>query len=436
MQPEWPISMMTRSVARSVHPARRRGAWMLAIGTLLLAAAGPASADDASGAAVAPLRLCADPTNPPFSSQNMSAPGMYLELGAAIGHALQRPVVPVWEMTYYGKHAPRETLLAGSCDMSIGLLVGFMGKRLIFSHSFLNMGFALVTPPGLPPRLAALRGKRVAVQLGSPPQNLLAEHDEITPATFLDPESAVQALADGQVDAAFVWGPSAGYLNHTKLHDRFVLTPVTGPGMQWDVAIGFSAKQAVLRDQVDRALAGLGGTVAGLAAKYGFPVQPPSPLSWAVTAPLISHAAFAPPVYDPAARDGAKNVVLTERPVLRVTAVVDTTDDQKDAADRVAASRGAADRAFKPAATPTAVADGRTLFNGTCNHCHGPDAEQSVRKIDLRLLRHRYGGAMDEVFHYTVTHGREAKGMPNWSGVFTEEDFSKILAFLHGVQTN
>jgi len=41
---------------------------------------------------------------------------------------------------------------------------------------------------------------------------------------------------------------------------------------------------------------------------------------------------------------------------------------------------------------------------------------------------------MDQVFHFTVTHGREAKGMPNWSGVFTEDDFAKMLAFLHTVQ--
>jgi mono/diheme cytochrome c family protein len=41
---------------------------------------------------------------------------------------------------------------------------------------------------------------------------------------------------------------------------------------------------------------------------------------------------------------------------------------------------------------------------------------------------------MDEVFHTTVTHGRPDKGMPNWTGVFSEEDFSKILIFLHSVQ--
>jgi len=93
-------------------------------------------------------------------------------------------------------------------------------------------------------------------------------------------------------------------------------------------------------------------------------------------------------------------------------------------------------RAVSPGspANEAAVKEGKEIFNGTCAHCHGPDAVQSERRINLRLLRHRYAERMDEVFHVTVTHGRPDKGMPNWSEVFTEDDFQKILAFLHTVQ--
>ena len=95
----------------------------------------------------------------------------------------------------------------------------------------------------------------------------------------------------------------------------------------------------------------------------------------------------------------------------------------------------AAAKPTSAAPDPAKVAAGREVFNGTCAHCHGPDAAQSERRINLRLLQHRYGEKMDEVFHYTVTHGRIEKGMPNWSGVFTEDDFANILSFLHTVQT-
>jgi ABC-type amino acid transport substrate-binding protein/cytochrome c5 len=381
-----------------------------------------------------PLRVCADPTNPPFSSNNPAQPGLYVELGSAIAQKLGRAAEPVWEMTYYGKHAVRETLLAGKCDVQVGLPAdaNFMGGKLLLSHPFLSVGYALVSRADAPaPTLASLRGKRVAVQLSSGPQNLLAGHDDITMVTVLSPEEGMRALAGGQADAAFIWGPSAGYMNHAEMHDAWRITPVAGPGLQWKVAVGLARAQTGLRDQVNRALDGLGGTVASLARKYGFPEA--APVALAAAAP-VAEAAVAKVELASLTRLVYASSRGARLPIVRVATVDATTDDQQSNADYVAPSRSDADRNFRASAAPTAAAEGRTIFNGTCNHCHGPDAEQSVKKIDLRLLHHRYGGAMDQVFHYTVTHGRESKGMPNWSGVFTEDDFTKILAFLHTVQ--
>ena len=78
------------------------------------------------------LRLCADPANLPFSSADPKTPGLYVEIGEAIGRAMGRPVAPVWNLTYFGKRAVRTTLLAGKCDASIGLPQDkdFMGPRV------------------------------------------------------------------------------------------------------------------------------------------------------------------------------------------------------------------------------------------------------------------------------------------------------------------
>jgi polar amino acid transport system substrate-binding protein len=59
---------------------------------------------------------------------------------------------------------------------------------------------------------------------------------------------------------------------------------------------------------------------------------------------------------------------------------------------------------------------------------------QSERRINLRLPHHRYREDMQEVFHKTVTKERPAKGMLAWENVFTEDDFSKIYAFLSTIQ--
>jgi mono/diheme cytochrome c family protein len=98
------------------------------------------------------------------------------------------------------------------------------------------------------------------------------------------------------------------------------------------------------------------------------------------------------------------------------------------------ATAGQGGGAPPPAVDAAAAHDGADLFNSTCAHCHGPDAVQAERRINLRLLRHRYGDTMDQVFFTTVHNGRPDKGMPNWSGVFTDDQFKSILAFLHSVQ--
>ncbi len=78
---------------------------------------------------------------------------------------------------------------------------------------------------------------------------------------------------------------------------------------------------------------------------------------------------------------------------------------------------------------------GREVFNGTCAHCHGPDAVQAERHIDLRLLKHRYGDDMHDKFWTTVHQGRPAKGMPSWKDVFTDDQLNDVYAYLLTVQT-
>jgi mono/diheme cytochrome c family protein len=283
----------------------------------------------------------------------------------------------VWSLSIWGKRNLRETLLAGQCDIAVGLPddKDFMGLRIIFTRPILELGYALMVPKDLPVlHLDDLAGKRVAVQFASPPQSLLATRADITTVTVLSPEEAAGKLAAHAADAAFIWGPSAGYLNHATLGDAYRVIPVAGDGMQWRAAIGVSRKQPALRDAVDAALDKVLPAIPDMQARYAFPMG----------APLALAAAGEP--------------------------------------------------RFVLAADDAAVADGKEIFNGTCAHCHGPDAVQSERRINLRLLKHRYGETMDQVFQLTVTKGRPAKGMPAWEGIFSDDDFTKILAYLKTVQ--
>jgi polar amino acid transport system substrate-binding protein len=119
-----------------------------------------------------PLRACADPDNLPFSSSAGNPKGFYLELADHLAGALGRTPQPVWHLTYFGKRAVRNTLLAKECDMFIGLPADgdFMGKKVIMSKPFAVFRYVLVEPTKARVRsLDDLRGRRVAVQFSSPP---------------------------------------------------------------------------------------------------------------------------------------------------------------------------------------------------------------------------------------------------------------------------
>ncbi|MGX1167889.1 polar amino acid transport system substrate-binding protein [Bradyrhizobium sp. USDA 372] len=361
----------------------------------LIGPASPLQAEEAQ-----PFRLCADPTNLPFSSDSSSKPGFYVEIGQALAQALGRPIAYDWYKSYFGKRTVRVTLLGKQCDVMIGLprSEDFMGPAVIFSEAFAKEGYALVAAKGAAVGgIDGLKGKRVAVQFASTPQNLLASRDDIQKVTVLSPEEGMQALDQGKADVAFIWGPVAGWLNKTSYDGRYQIELTEGEGLSWDAAIGFAKTSTELRDRVNAVLPQLQGTIGELAAKYGLPSGAP-----------VRFGAV------PAVTTGTG----TGAGVVQVANVV-ATETKGDAA----------------AAGAEAVGAGKEIFNGTCAHCHGPDAIQSERKIDLRLLRHRYGDEMREKYWTTVHEGRPNKGMPAWKEVYTDDQFDSIYSFLLTVQT-
>lgn len=81
------------------------------------------------------------------------------------------------------------------------------------------------------------------------------------------------------------------------------------------------------------------------------------------------------------------------------------------------------------------VSAGRELFNGTCAHCHGPDAVQAEKRINLRLLKKRYGDDdMESTYWKTVHDGRPSKGMPASKEVYGDDELRNVLAYLQTLQ--
>ncbi|MFL5288337.1 MAG: substrate-binding periplasmic protein [Rhodopila sp.] len=269
----------------------------------------------------APLRLCADPDNLPYSSAGQQIPGLYIDLGQQLAQALGRRFQAVWVPTYYPKRQVRQKLLTGQCDGFLGLPddPGFMGPQLIFSQPIVRVGYALVAPLAMKlTSVQGLHGHRVAVQWGSP-QSLLATWKDVQTVTAMSPEAAMKDLANGKAEAAFIWGPSAGWQNGSALGNAYRVVSVDGDHMQWDAGIAFARDHAALRDDVNRALDRLAPAIKALSVRYGFTAQTP-----------------------------------------------------EQAGTEAASSKEPA--AAEPKASAADIIEGQQIFNTTCAHCHGHDA--------------------------------------------------------------
>lgn len=246
---------------------------------LALVAVALACATAALDAAPAVLRVCADPDNLPFSAAAGETRGLYVEVAEMAAARLGVRTEYEWWHTAYGQRAVRHTLLADRCDVFFGLPDddAFMGRQLERTAPFLDVGYAVVVPPALAvASLDDLKPLTVAVQFRSPPQLMLSTRDGYRMATFRLVEEAMDALARGGAGAAFVWGPTAGYYNKTRLASAWRVVPVAGPGLQWQVGAAVRKGNTALKERLDGVLAELGPEIRRLAGdRYGFPLSAP-----------------------------------------------------------------------------------------------------------------------------------------------------------------
>ena len=175
------------------------------------------------------------------------------------------------------------------------------------------------------------------------------------------------------VDAAFIWGPSAGYINHASLHDAYKVVPVDAPQMQWQAAIGFSSKQTALRDEVDAVLARLEPRIRDLSAKYAVAACPSvtmtdgGPLQVApATAPAPLPPAGAEAAAEPSrgAGDAAHGKALFTAPAPIATARTRSSPSARSTCACSSASTASRWKRSSSAPSPTAADQGHADLEG------------------------------------------------------------------------
>jgi len=237
------------------------------------------------------LKVCADPNNLPFSDAREE--GFENRIVRIVADELHADVHYVWHAQRRGN--VRETLNAGECDVIPGVASSL--DMLATTRPYYRSTYVAIVRDGPldglnnfdDPRLIKLR---IGVQLvgddgsNTPPAHALSARgliDNIRGYTIYgDYESRapqapiVDAVARGDVDIAFVWGPTAGYFARREpVKLSFSPVPLAdGPSlpMVFDISMGVRRDDLALRRELDAALAKRSADIRKVLNDYGVPL--------------------------------------------------------------------------------------------------------------------------------------------------------------------
>ena len=256
------------------------------VGALLISTAAAWSA----AAQPAPLKVCADPNNLPFS--NAAGEGFENRIAEALAAELGTHVEYTWWAQRRG--FIRNTLKEELCDLVVGVPAGF--EQALTTHPYYGSRYVFITrkSDGPPPRSLddpRLRSALIGVPLigddsaNAPPAHGLArrgilenvrgfmvygDYRDRAPSARI-----IEAVADGRIDVAIVWGPLAYFA--ARQTAPLLVTPIepgpldAGLPFAFDIAMGVRRRETDFRERVDAALSRIRPRIDAILSAYGVP---------------------------------------------------------------------------------------------------------------------------------------------------------------------
>jgi quinoprotein dehydrogenase-associated probable ABC transporter substrate-binding protein len=243
--------------------------------------------------APSPLRVCADPNNMPFSNQR--GDGFENKIATLVAHDLRRPLEYFWLPQRRG--FIRNSLNAQRCDVVIGVPAQY--GLLQPTTAYYRSSYAFVSRRDRHLRIdsfdaPSLERLTIGVQISgddynNPPaaQALASRHlvQHVRGFTLYgdysrsDPQrDIVDAVADGRVDVAVVWGPLAGY--YAKREAVAIdVTPIAvevdglSSRYSFDIAMGVRRDDTKLRAALDEVIARRSVEMRRILRAYGVPLR-------------------------------------------------------------------------------------------------------------------------------------------------------------------
>ena len=240
------------------------------------------------------LAVCVDPANLPYSSDEQ--PGYENKIADVLAADLHASVRYDWYRPY--RNFLKATLLAGRCDVVISVPASLPGLSMTlpyFNSSYVAVMRANDTRHFTSFNDAWLRDARIGVQLvgedrsETPPSAALTSRNITGHITGFVMRSTregeypqgriVDAVADGTIDVAFVWGPIAGYFaraHGNALRLKNITADPKNPDLTftYPIAMGVRGTDRDLRDRLQTAIDHHESEIAAILRNYGIPTVP------------------------------------------------------------------------------------------------------------------------------------------------------------------
>ena len=231
------------------------------------------------------LRVCADPRNLPFS--NEKGEGFENKLAEFFATKLQKKI----DYMYFPQATGfvRMTLGAHRCDVIMGFPQG--DDLVQGTNPYYRTAYALVSKPnsGLDDVTtledARLKGKHIGIVAGTPPATNMAVNGLMTSAkpyplmidTRVDSsaEAMINDLNKGDIDAAILWGPMAGFYAK-KANPPLRVTPLvkekTGPQLVYRIGMGVRRADQNWKRLLNRLIQENQPEINKILSDYGLPL--------------------------------------------------------------------------------------------------------------------------------------------------------------------
>lgn len=231
------------------------------------------------------FRVCADPNNMPFSDQK--GDGFENKLAELMASKLGEPV----SYTYYPQVIGfvRNTLNAFRCDVVMGVAQGY--DLVQTTNPYYHTAYALVFKPhdGLDGVDSLgddrLKDKRIGVVAGTPPASIMALDGLMAQAKpypltvdtrYQSPtKTMIDDLIAGDIDAAVLWGPIAGYYaKHADppLTVALLLKEQGSMPMDYRISMGVRHSDQDWKRKLNRLIADNQDAINKLLTQFGVPL--------------------------------------------------------------------------------------------------------------------------------------------------------------------